>query len=209
MPRTRSPRSWSGTCCATSIPTWPTGLCRSVRAAGTTNCGGSAVTSPSGCPGRRREQTPCCSRSTPRCCPRHAPAAAGPRPSAWASPPGGSRGPGSSPPGSRATPPTEPPVTRGAEAAEALAAFLTGPAPGRPGHGARRQRQRRSAGRLHGRLRPPPHATVDLGLILDPDAVRAIWDDAVTVPAWDRRRCGSTGTSTRPTSSPRTAPSAA
>ena len=77
------------------------------------------------------------------------------------------------------------PVTSGAEAADALAAFLTAlhqPAPttaprGRDRGGALADRREDFARGLT--------ATVDLGLIPEPDAVRAIWDDAVTVPAWD------------------------
>jgi len=76
------------------------------------------------------------------------------------------------------------PVTRGAAAADMLADFLTAlhqPAP---------------AGAPAGRGRGGPLATdadgfagalakaVDLGLIPDPDAVQAIWDDAVAAPDW-------------------------
>ena len=76
------------------------------------------------------------------------------------------------------------PVTRGAEAAGTLAAFLTAlhqPAP---------------AGAPIGRTRGGPLAehtegfsahlaqAIDLGLVPDPDAVRAVWDDAVAAPPW-------------------------
>lgn len=47
-----------------------------------------------------------------------------------------------------------------------------------------------------------------LGLIPDPDATRAIWEDAVAAPPGTVPRCGSTPTCTPPTSSPATAPSA-
>lgn len=73
------------------------------------------------------------------------------------------------------------PVTRGAEAADALAAFLTAlhrPAPdaaptGRFGRG----------GPLAGHPEQLTSA-VELGLVTDPDAVRAVWDDAVAAPGW-------------------------
>lgn len=82
------------------------------------------------------------------------------------------------------TPADRAPVTRGAEAADTLAAFLSAlhqPAP---------------AGAPAGRNRGGPLAAAtdafasylstasDLGLIPDPDAVRAIWDDAVAAPPW-------------------------
>ena len=76
------------------------------------------------------------------------------------------------------------PVTRGAEAADALAAFLTAlhqPAPdGAPG----------SRGRggpladVTGYFARSLEEAAGLGLIPDPDAVRAIWEDAVAAPAW-------------------------
>ncbi|PSK93613.1 aminoglycoside phosphotransferase (APT) family kinase protein [Murinocardiopsis flavida] len=83
------------------------------------------------------------------------------------------------------TPADHAPATRGAEAADTLAAFLTAlhqPAPdGAP------------AGR--GRGGPPADhagyfaewlaATTELGLVPDPDAVRAVWDDAAAAPDWD------------------------
>ncbi len=49
----------------------------------------------------------------------------------------------------------------------------------------------------------------ELGLIPDPDAVRAIWEDAAAAPPTQARPYGSTVTCTQRTSSPRTAPSAA
>ena len=82
------------------------------------------------------------------------------------------------------TPADRVPVTRGADAAGTLAAFLTAlhqPAP---------------AEAPVGRERGGPLAlgtdtfaaylaqAVDLGLIPDPDAVRAVWDDAVAAPEW-------------------------
>jgi aminoglycoside phosphotransferase (APT) family kinase protein len=80
------------------------------------------------------------------------------------------------------------PVTRGAEAASALAAFLTAlhqPAPAAaPGS---RDRGGALAGRADDFARGLI-AAVDLGLIPDPGAVRAVWDDAVTAPGWDGPR---------------------
>jgi len=71
-------------------------------------------------------------------------------------------------------------ATRGAAAAGALAAFLTAlhqPAPAT------------APGGRGGPLAEVDFAAhlapaLDLGLIPDPDAVRAVWDDAVTAPAW-------------------------
>jgi aminoglycoside phosphotransferase (APT) family kinase protein len=76
------------------------------------------------------------------------------------------------------------PATRGAEAADALAAFLTAlhqPAPaGAPvGWGSGRPLAD-LAGEFASRLA----AAADRRLIPDPDAVRAVWDDAVAAPAW-------------------------
>jgi aminoglycoside phosphotransferase (APT) family kinase protein len=83
------------------------------------------------------------------------------------------------------TPADRAPATRGAETAEALASFLTAlhrPAP---------------AGVPAGRGRGGPLAkgterfaqllgeAEGLGLVPDPGAVRAVWDDAVAAPAWD------------------------
>ncbi|MDN0194504.1 aminoglycoside phosphotransferase family protein [Streptomyces sp. S.PNR 29] len=81
------------------------------------------------------------------------------------------------------TPADRAPATRGAEAADTLAAFLTAlhrPAPeGAP------------AGRRGEPL--PDHAegfarglasATEQGLLPDPDAVRAVWEDAVTAPDW-------------------------
>ncbi|WP_214318719.1 aminoglycoside phosphotransferase family protein [Nonomuraea sediminis] len=73
------------------------------------------------------------------------------------------------------------PATRAADAADALAAFLTAlhrPAPdtapsGRFGRG----------GPLAGHAEQLTTA-VELGLVTDPDAVRAVWDDAVAAPEW-------------------------
>ena len=77
------------------------------------------------------------------------------------------------------------PVTRGEEAADALAAFLTAlhqPAPAAAPGG--RGRGGALAGRAEGFARALAE-TVDLGLVPDPGAVRAIWDDAVTAPVWE------------------------
>ena len=74
------------------------------------------------------------------------------------------------------------PATRGAKAADALAAFLTAlhqPAPaGAPGG-----RGGALAGLAEGFAAQLTTAT-GLDLIPDPDAVRAVWDDAVAAPAW-------------------------
>jgi aminoglycoside phosphotransferase (APT) family kinase protein len=76
------------------------------------------------------------------------------------------------------------PATRGAAAADSLAAFLSAlhrPAPaGAPGGEGR--------GGPLAELRDPADAlteAADLGLIPDPGAARAVWDDAVAAPAWE------------------------
>ncbi|MFD9357124.1 aminoglycoside phosphotransferase family protein [Streptomyces sp. NPDC060031] len=82
------------------------------------------------------------------------------------------------------TPADRAPVTRGAEAADALAAFLTAlhrPAPdgapvGRGRGGPLADRAEQFAEQLA--------SATDLGLIPDPDSVRAVWEDAVTAPEW-------------------------
>jgi aminoglycoside phosphotransferase (APT) family kinase protein len=76
------------------------------------------------------------------------------------------------------------PVTRAADAAQSLAAFLTAlhrPAPGDAPAGRGRggplaERSESFAGGLA--------AATGRGLIGDPDAVRAVWHDAVTAPPW-------------------------
>lgn len=76
------------------------------------------------------------------------------------------------------------PVTRGAAAADALAAFLTAmhqPAPAGAPEG--RDRNGALADLAEGFARHLDEAT-GLGLIPDPDAVRAVWDDAVAAPGW-------------------------
>ncbi|MFI7231991.1 phosphotransferase [Nonomuraea angiospora] len=76
------------------------------------------------------------------------------------------------------------PVTRGAEAADALAAFLTAlhrPAPEQAPAG--RDRGGSLAGYAEGFARQLAEAT-ELGLIPDPDAVRAVWEDAAAAPGW-------------------------
>jgi len=76
------------------------------------------------------------------------------------------------------------PATRGAAAADALAAFLSAlhqPAPAGAPSGEGR-------GGPLAELRDPAGAlteAADLGLIPDPGAVRAVWDDALTAPAWE------------------------
>ena len=111
------------------------------------------------------------------------PAARSPSRSASASPPRVSRGPGSSPPGYRATPADRAPATRAAEAAEALAAFLTAfhrPAP----EGRRPAGTAGAAGRRRRRFTEQLATAAELGLVPDPDAVRAVWEDALAAPDW-------------------------
>lgn len=77
------------------------------------------------------------------------------------------------------------PATCAAEAADALAAFLTAlhqPAP----EGAPTGRDRGGPLRDHteGFARQLASA-VELGLVPDPDAVRAVWEDAVAAPEWN------------------------
>ncbi|MGW2017722.1 aminoglycoside phosphotransferase family protein [Streptomyces sp. NPDC001927] len=77
------------------------------------------------------------------------------------------------------------PATRGAEAADTLAAFLTAlhrPAPtGAPTGRGRGGPLAHHAGGFAGQLA----AATQLGLIPDPDAVRAVWEDAAAAPDWD------------------------
>ncbi|MDX3107865.1 phosphotransferase [Nonomuraea angiospora] len=76
------------------------------------------------------------------------------------------------------------PVTRGAEAADALAAFLTAlhrPAPEQAPAG--RDHGGSLAGYVEGFARQLAEAT-ELGLIPDPDAVRAVWENAAAAPGW-------------------------
>ena len=76
------------------------------------------------------------------------------------------------------------PVTRAEETADSLAAFLTAlhrPAP--DGVPAGRGRGVPLAGLADGFAEGLAKA-VELELIPDPDAVRAVWDDAVAAPAW-------------------------
>ncbi|MFD4612533.1 aminoglycoside phosphotransferase family protein [Streptomyces sp. NPDC058440] len=77
------------------------------------------------------------------------------------------------------------PATRPAEAADALAAFLSAlhrPAPdeaptGRFGRG-------RPLAERHDSFAEPLATATGLGLVPDPDAVRAVWEDAVRAPDW-------------------------
>ncbi|MEE1767228.1 aminoglycoside phosphotransferase family protein [Streptomyces sp. JV185] len=76
------------------------------------------------------------------------------------------------------------PATRAAEAADALAAFLTAlhrPAPA--GAPAGRDRGGPLADAAEGFAKMLASAT-ELGLIADPDAVRAVWEDAANAPGW-------------------------
>jgi len=82
------------------------------------------------------------------------------------------------------TPADRTPVTRAAAAAESLAAFLTAlhqPAPS--GAPAGRDRGGPLADRAEGFAQGLAFAT-ERGLIHDPDAVNAVWHDAVTAPRW-------------------------
>ncbi|TDD77692.1 aminoglycoside phosphotransferase family protein [Actinomadura darangshiensis] len=83
------------------------------------------------------------------------------------------------------TPADRAPVTRPADAATALAAFLTAlhqPAPEQAPTG--RGRGGPLADHTEGFSKQLASAT-ELGLVPDPDAVRAIWDDAAAAPEWD------------------------
>ncbi|MGV9382191.1 aminoglycoside phosphotransferase family protein [Nonomuraea sp. NPDC003707] len=76
------------------------------------------------------------------------------------------------------------PVTRAAEAAVALATFLTAlhqPAPDQAPTG--RDRGGRLAAYSGGFAKQLASAT-EMGLIPDPDAVRAVWEDAAAAPDW-------------------------
>jgi aminoglycoside phosphotransferase (APT) family kinase protein len=79
------------------------------------------------------------------------------------------------------------PVTRGAEAADALAGFLAALHRPAPDEGPEGYRGLPLA--VFGEHFPKGLATAaDSGLIADPAAVRAIWDDAVAAPVWDGPR---------------------
>ncbi|TXC99355.1 aminoglycoside phosphotransferase family protein [Streptomyces sp. ISID311] len=82
------------------------------------------------------------------------------------------------------TPADHAPATRAAEAADTLAAFLTAlhrPAP--DGAPAGRDRGGPLADHAEGFAQQLASAT-EMGLIPDPDAVRAVWEDAVAAPDW-------------------------
>ncbi|GAA2490581.1 aminoglycoside phosphotransferase family protein [Streptomyces longisporus] len=82
------------------------------------------------------------------------------------------------------TPADRAPVTRGEEAADALAAFLTAlhrPAP--EGAPVGRGRGGPPADCAEGFAQQLASAT-EMGLVPDPDAVRAVWEDAVAAPEW-------------------------
>jgi aminoglycoside phosphotransferase (APT) family kinase protein len=82
------------------------------------------------------------------------------------------------------TPADRAPVTRAAGAAECLAAFLTAlhqPAPS--GAPAARERGGALADQAEGFARGLAFAA-ERGLVDDPDAVNAVWDDAVAAPVW-------------------------
>ncbi|ALV35956.1 aminoglycoside phosphotransferase family protein [Streptomyces sp. CdTB01] len=82
------------------------------------------------------------------------------------------------------TPADRAPVTRGAEAADALAAFLDAlhrPAP--DGAPSGRDRGGPLSGSAEGFAGMLATAT-GLGLLPEPDAVRAVWEDAVAAPGW-------------------------
>jgi aminoglycoside phosphotransferase (APT) family kinase protein len=78
------------------------------------------------------------------------------------------------------------PATRGAEAADALGAFLTAlhqPAPADAPDGRGNRGGKPLADHAEG-FAGFLSAVTDRGLIPDPDAVRAVWDDAAAAPAW-------------------------
>ncbi len=82
------------------------------------------------------------------------------------------------------TPADRAPVTRAADAAESLAAFLAAlhhPAPDSAPAG--RNRGGPLADQAEGVVKGIA-AAAERGLIRDPDAVRAVWQDAVTAPVW-------------------------
>ncbi|MDF3300185.1 aminoglycoside phosphotransferase family protein [Streptomyces tropicalis] len=82
------------------------------------------------------------------------------------------------------TPADRAPATRAADAADILAAFLTAlhrPAP--DGAPAGRDRGGPLADRAEGFAQALTWAT-ESGLIPDPDAIRAVWEDAVAAPDW-------------------------
>ncbi|MFD7712387.1 aminoglycoside phosphotransferase family protein [Streptomyces sp. NPDC059786] len=84
----------------------------------------------------------------------------------------------------RGTPADRAPATRAAEAADTLAAFLTAlhrPAP--DGAPAGRDRGGPLTAQAEGFERGLASVT-EAGLISDPDAVRAVWEDAVAAPEW-------------------------
>ncbi|THA75581.1 aminoglycoside phosphotransferase family protein [Streptomyces sp. A0642] len=77
------------------------------------------------------------------------------------------------------------PVTRAAPAADALARFLSSlhvPAPGTAPVG--RFGRGGSLSRFSGELLKTLDSTAERGLIPDPAAVRAVWEDAVAAPEW-------------------------
>ena len=82
------------------------------------------------------------------------------------------------------TPADHAPATRAAEAAKVLAAFLSAlhrPAPdGAPAGGSRGGPLAERSGEFAEGLA----AAVELDLVADPDALRAVWDDAVAAPGW-------------------------
>ncbi|MEW2449374.1 aminoglycoside phosphotransferase family protein [Streptomyces parvulus] len=83
------------------------------------------------------------------------------------------------------TPADRAPATRADDAAETLAAFLTAlhrPAPA--GAPAGRGRAGPLADRAEGFAGQLAKAT-ELGLLDDPEAVRAVWEDALAAPPWD------------------------
>ncbi|EFL35573.1 aminoglycoside phosphotransferase, partial [Streptomyces viridochromogenes DSM 40736] len=84
----------------------------------------------------------------------------------------------------RGTPADRAPATRAAESADALAAFLTAlhrPAPdGAPAGRGRGGRLADGADGFAGQLA----SVAELGLVPDPEAVGAVWEDAVAAPEW-------------------------
>jgi len=76
------------------------------------------------------------------------------------------------------------PVTRAAEAATTLAAFLTALHRPAPEHAPTGRDRGAPLGDRSGLFAEQLASATALGLIPDPDAVRAVWDDAVAAPAW-------------------------
>ncbi|MFR9769096.1 aminoglycoside phosphotransferase family protein [Nocardia sp. SC052] len=77
------------------------------------------------------------------------------------------------------------PVTHGAKAATTLAAFLRALHQPAPEHAPEGRDRGGSLAGCSDRFAEQLAAVTELGLIADPDAVRAVWEDAVAAPDWD------------------------